>query len=353
MKILLISLAGVGDTLMATPLIAELRKNFPNAIIDCLVMWDSSKKVLENNPNLNQIFCFNMIKKGFFKTFLFCKWLKKKKYYVSINTFPQGKIHYRIISKLINSKFRLSHKYNGFLNFLDNFLINKFIKSNYNLHCIENNFNFLKIFNKELKLKKHDYEIYLSKENMNFAKEFIKKNKLSNKKIIGMHIGSGSTKNLALRRWPLENYINLIKKLISDKKTIIFLFGGKDEEKENQQINSINSKRIFIVKSDNIKDSAALIQKCDFFLSVDTALMHIASAMKIKKQLVLETPTFNKTVYPYNQNFINIRNSRIVKDKLKYYKYDGRPIKATKEEIIRIMEGISVEEVYNKIKKVI
>ena len=36
-KILVISMAGIGDTLIATPLIHELRANFPDATIDALV----------------------------------------------------------------------------------------------------------------------------------------------------------------------------------------------------------------------------------------------------------------------------------------------------------------------------
>ena len=46
MKILVISLAGIGDTLFATPLIHELRANFPDATIDALVMWPGAKDLL-------------------------------------------------------------------------------------------------------------------------------------------------------------------------------------------------------------------------------------------------------------------------------------------------------------------
>ena len=46
MKILVISLAGIGDTLLATPLIRELRANFPAATIDVLTMWAGSKDLM-------------------------------------------------------------------------------------------------------------------------------------------------------------------------------------------------------------------------------------------------------------------------------------------------------------------
>jgi ADP-heptose:LPS heptosyltransferase len=51
MNILVISLAGIGDTLFATPLIHELRANFPAANIDALVLWTGSKHLLEGNPH--------------------------------------------------------------------------------------------------------------------------------------------------------------------------------------------------------------------------------------------------------------------------------------------------------------
>jgi len=46
MKILVISLAGIGDTLLATPFIHELRANFPDATIDALVKETGSKELL-------------------------------------------------------------------------------------------------------------------------------------------------------------------------------------------------------------------------------------------------------------------------------------------------------------------
>jgi hypothetical protein len=55
MNILVISLAGIGDALLATPLIHELRANFPDATIDALVMWAGSRDLLENNPHLNRV----------------------------------------------------------------------------------------------------------------------------------------------------------------------------------------------------------------------------------------------------------------------------------------------------------
>src|SRR5438445_6213068 len=54
MKILVISLAGIGDAFLATPLIHELRLSFPAATIDALVRWAGARDLLESNPHLNR-----------------------------------------------------------------------------------------------------------------------------------------------------------------------------------------------------------------------------------------------------------------------------------------------------------
>jgi heptosyltransferase-2 len=350
MKILVISLAGIGDTLMATPLISELRKNYPQAEIDVLVMWKSAAEIIKNNPNINKTYQFNMIKEGIFKTLGFLSRLKEKKYDISINTYPQSKKEYRIVAKVIGARLRISHRYDN-RSFVDSLLVNKEISQDYNIQCVENNLNLLKPLNKKLKNKSHNYELFISKENKRQADKFVKDNGLKNKTLIGFHVGSGSTKNLSLRRWPLVNFLELAKNLIkTNPKIRIILFGGSEEEKENEWLKERSGNDVIIAKTDSILTSAEIIRRCKAFVSVDTALMHLAAAVKVPNQIVIETPTFNKTVEPYGQRFILIKNQKVHGKNLDYYRYDGKGIKASRKEIIKIMESIAPEEVFNKIQ---
>ena len=49
----------------------------------------------------------------------------------------------------------------------------------------------------------------------------------------------------------------------------------------------------------SVRETAALMKRCSAFLSVDTALMHIAAAVKVPNQIVIEAPTLNVTNWPY------------------------------------------------------
>src|SRR5262245_8472958 len=79
-KFLVISFAGIGDTLFATPLIHELRANFPDAKIDALVRWPGSRDVLLNNPHVNSVYQKNLIKANKIEAFSFLALLQKHQY---------------------------------------------------------------------------------------------------------------------------------------------------------------------------------------------------------------------------------------------------------------------------------
>ena len=137
-RILVVSLAGIGDTLIATPFIHELRANFPDAAIDALVLWAGSKDLLEGNPHLNAVLQKNLIKEGVWKSLPFLRELRERRYDISINVHTLGRIHYRAVARFIGARLRLSHEYEGH-GWLDHLLVNRTIPQDYAVHSVENN----------------------------------------------------------------------------------------------------------------------------------------------------------------------------------------------------------------------
>lgn len=350
MKLLVISLAGIGDTLFATPLIHELRANFPDATIDALVLWAGSRDVLENNPHLNSVHQKNLIKSSTFESWAFLSELRRNRYDVSFNTHPQSRSHYRVVARIINAPIRISHEYDH-SSIFDRLLVNRSLQQSYERHCIENNLALIEFLGAKPKLSAHQYELYLSEAECAWAQEFLTAEKLSGRKLFGIHVGSGGTKNLALRRWPLNYYEELIRKLnVTHPDLAILLFGGPEEEKDHKRlIGQTSYGRIFHPKTKNLRQAAALVKYCDLFLSVDTALMHIAATMKVRKQIVIETPTWNKPIEPFGNPFTLVPNPAVAGRNLEYYRYDGHGIRGSSEELIKCMESVSVDSVWQAI----
>jgi ADP-heptose:LPS heptosyltransferase len=345
-KILVLSLAGIGDTLIATPFIHELRANFPGAVIDAFVLWAGSKDLLEGNPHLNAIHQKNLIKDGPFKSLPFLWDLRRRGYDLSINVHTLGRIHYRAVARFIGARVRLSHQYENH-GWLDRLLVNRTIPQDYGVHSVENNNRLLSLLGKKPLLPRHDFELNLGIEEKQWADEFVALNDLSGRKCLGVHIGSGGTKNLRLKRWPFGHYVELIQRLTQSHPGLaILLFGGPDERKEHEEILRTVPGRVLAPASRSLRQVAALMRHCHAFLSVDTALMHLAAAMKVPNQIVIEAPTLNPTNLPWQTDYKIIRNPVVNGRNLDYYRYDGGPIRGTDEELTRCMASITVEEVH-------
>lgn len=336
-------MAGIGDTLFATPLIHELRANFPDATIDALVMWPGSRDLLEHNPHVNRVFQKNLIKAGKWEAIRFLRSLAKNSYDISISTHPQSRIHYRIAAWLTGAKTRVSHEYECFGVF-DRWFVNQTLPQDYTRHAVENNLASLPLIGATPKLPAHALEVFLTPEEERWADDFLAEKNLTGKKWLGVHVGSGGTKNLALRRWPLSNYVELTRRLQTEKNLPVLFFGGPEEQQDHEKIRQDLPAAIF-PPTKNLRQAAALLRRARSFLSVDTSLMHVAAAMKVPAQVVIETPTWNKPIEPFGNPFTLVKNPAVAGRNLEFYRYDGGDIRGTREEIIAAMRSVTVAEV--------
>ena len=354
MNILVISLAGIGDTLIATPFIRELRENFPSATIDALVRWPGAKDLLAHNPNVNRVFQKDLAQCGKFEALRFLSSLRREHYQLSVNTHPQSRTLYRIAAWLVGAEVRISHEYEC-LTVLDRLLVSDTLPQDYSRHSIENNFDILPMIGARKKLLSHEMEFFLETGDEQLAEDFLAKNKLSRQKILGIHVGSGGTKNLRLKRWPLKNYAGLVRQLNQKRPDIhILLFGGPEEIKDHPIVLAQANRELTLdVKTENLRQTAALMKRCSAFLSVDTVLMHVAAAMKVSNQIVIEAPTLNPTNVPYGNPFTLVKNPAVAGRNLDYYRYDGGDIKGTRDELLACMASIKIEDVFETVTKLI
>jgi ADP-heptose:LPS heptosyltransferase len=354
MKILVISLAGIGDTLIATPLIHELRANFPDAEVDALVFWAGSRDLLAGNPHLRRVHQCNSFEVGAPAFLKFMFGLRQERYDVSINAHPQSKAVYRVVARIIGATRRLSHIYDN-STFLDKLLITHQLAQDYAIHSADNNLKLLSLLGKAPKLAPHGFELFLTPEETAAAKNIADQNQFASRRVVGIHVGSGKTKNLRLKRWPVENYLALIRKLTSARPDVtVLLFGGPGEKEENARIAAEAAHpNLVIPKTRSIREAAALMKHCEVFLSVDNSMMHFAAAMKVPKQVLIESMAFGPTLEPYGRPYRLVENPAVHGRNLDYYRYDGKGIRGTEQELRQIMEAVKVGAVFAAITEVL
>jgi heptosyltransferase II len=123
--------------------------------------------------------------------------------------------------------------------------------------------------------------------------------KNNNQIIIGIG-SSGPTK-----KWPTENYIELIKKI--NNKNIKFYLAGGNNEIENQIankiINEIKENRIESLCSLGIEEIMPIINSSKLYIGNDTGFMHLSAGLNIPAiGLFGDTPLsyakYNKNIFP-------------------------------------------------------
>ncbi len=351
MKILILALSGIGDALMFTPAIELIRKTKPDAEIDALVMFKGVKDIYERNRNLNKIIYFDFMKEGGINSLKFL-WSIRKKYDVSVNVYPSNRAEYNIINFLIGAKSRVGVKYLrrdarnlGMLN-------NVRIAENDSVHNVITNIRLIeKLFDKKFN-DQPDLDFSLSADDNAFAHNIL--NKLNIKEdelVIGFHPGSAVLKNHINRRWEPEKFAALGGRLIKEKRARILLFGGPEEaELKKTIVNMINSQSCVIIEAHNLAQSAAIMKRCNVFVSNDSSLMHVASAMKLKVVSIIG-PTNPNYIHPWKTEHAIVTLSL---ECAPCFYYSPRPLTCIRTDVkYKCIKELSVEMVYNAVEELI
>lgn len=354
MKILVFALSGIGDALMFSPAISLIRKNLPDAEIDLLCMFKGVKEIYEQNPKINRVIYFNFMKEGFLKSLFFLFHLRKK-YDVTFNVYPSNRKEYNVISFIVNAEERYAIQYlrKDFINlgFLNNYRI---IENDF-LHNVEENLNLARLFlsNQNILPGEDDYslEIYFDEDTIQFGNTWLVENGVNeNELVIGFHAGCATLKNHIKRRWEPEKFAELGKKLIEKYNAKILLFGGPDEYELNEKINLMMSNRAIIVRTSSLLQTASIMKRCNLFVTNDSALMHIASALKLNVVAIFG-PTNTNYVHPYKTNH---KIARLFLDCQPCFYYSPKPLTCSRKDVqFKCIKELSVDIVQRQIEELL
>ena len=344
MKILLIALSGIGDALMFTPALRFLKESFPDYKVDALVMIKGVKEIYEQNPDINSIYYFDFIKKGGRKSLQYLSSFRKK-YDATINVYPSNRKEYNIISSLIGAKKRAAIKYNRMDKQNFGFLNNLRIEEDDKRHNVVT--NILMVENLVGKKSETEFplQFYLSDDDELFAQVYIHKNNIDDDDlVIGFHPGCATLKNHIKRRWEPEKFAELGAKLIKEKKAKILLFGGPEEKELKQSIQrKINSENSIMVESENLPQSAAVMKRCDLFITNDSSLMHVSSAIGLKV-LAIIGPTNPAYIHPWKTEHKIVTLNL---DCAPCFFYSPKPLICFRDDVLfKCIKELTVEMVY-------
>jgi ADP-heptose:LPS heptosyltransferase len=125
----------------------------------------------------------------------------------------------------------------------------------------------------------HDLEIKIPEEDSIFIKNFLMKEGIQDSDaLIGINPGAPWPS----KRWPIENFAELIYRLQDVLDCKIVITGSAEEKDIAEKLKKISRTDIIIATGKTtIKQLAALIKRFNLYITNDTGSMHIAAALDV------------------------------------------------------------------------
>ena len=308
-KILIIKLAAIGDVMFASPLIANLKANFPYAEVHWLAdPW--TKDVVEHFPRLDKVLFYGrpQLKKNKLFSYLAIPWL-----YANLRTesYDLAIIPHRSdlafkLAKLAGIPLKV-----GFTENTSNKNLDVAVKYDCSKHEVERNLDLLRTLDLKISTNKMVFKLNESLIQELKGKYFDKEAQ----KFICIAPGGGSNPGLdmPLKRWPKEKCADLAVQLQKLGFQVILVGSGGDQEicdfiskrcslsRESEQL------PINLCNKTTLVETAAIVKCCDLYIGNDSGLLYIAAAVGVPT-LGIFGPTDPRLLAPITENSAYLLN---------------------------------------------
>ncbi|MBD1146767.1 glycosyltransferase family 9 protein [Pelagibacterales bacterium SAG-MED28] len=284
MKVLVIQpKIGMGDMVIYLPYIHAISKKYQTPVSILVKENSRANELLAEDRHIEEIILLDRSKNNSGSHDGLSGFLKLSKE-IKLKNFDKvfifnSSLRYLLISKLAGikniSQYPLFRK-------KDNIVTSAKIFTEYELGSIVST-------QPELKINQESFK----KVNQSFSKEF-------------KHICLGISASGSTKRWDIENFITLCKKVNEKIPSKFYLAAGNnDKDLIDKFLNSEISKNCTSFQDLKIKETMPIIKNCDLYIGNDTGWLHISSALGIKcLALFMDSPVQAYGKYSKNINII-------------------------------------------------
>ncbi|MFH1867658.1 MAG: lipopolysaccharide heptosyltransferase II [Candidatus Omnitrophota bacterium] len=262
----------IGEVLLSTPVIDSLKTKFPKAEVS-FVTSAYSEGVVSNREDLKEVLIFSTIagKSSLVKALFLSQKLRNRNFDLAVVLNPHKMLHLAIFLAGIPVRVGFDRKWGALLNrkIKDKRDEGKTHEVNYNLELLET-----------IGIRERDIppSITVPDEDRDFFEILFAKYEIDwDRKIVVISTG---TSNPA-KQWPIENFTELIRRLVSSADINIVLIGEKGERAVCEKIISdVGRKRVFdLAGLLTVSQLAGVFKWADLVITNDNGSMHIAAAL--------------------------------------------------------------------------
>lgn len=332
-RILIIKLRAIGDVILTTPVIDNLRAAYPEAEIN-LLTERPCYPIVKNHPHLNEVISLN-------RTYLqalpwyqvlgenwaFLRMLRSKRYDIVFDLF--GNPRSALLAFATRAAVRVGYSFRG-----RRYAYTVVVPSRADrVHEVLFHLDALKAVGIPIRSTKLSVDI--DDISAFFASTFWERNRLEDKRVVGINASGG----WYTKRWPLKAFAQLGDRLATDFGLRILLFWGPGERQDVQEIANLMQQPAVLAPQSDLNQLSALLARLDLLISNDSGPMHLAAAVGTPV-LGIYGPTRPELQGPWGNGHQVVR-----KDDLPCIGCNGTTCKITTH---ACMQELSVDAVYDK-----
>jgi len=268
-KILIVQTAFIGDVILATPLAEAARQIFPDCQVDFMVI-PAAANLLEKNSFINRVVVFDKRgqQRGLGAVWKLAKSLQREHYDLAL--VPHRSLRSALLVRLARIPQRI-----GFDRSAGSRLFTRRVLY-LQKHEVERNLDLLRVFNDDFATPSP--KVFWDKNDEQVVDQIIESNQNAR---WFCALAPGSV--WATKRWPAERFIELAGKLIAETGAFIYLIGGGGDVALGVRIAAAIGKNCVDTAGRlSLRQSAALLDRCEILISNDSAPTHLGVATRCK-----------------------------------------------------------------------
>jgi ADP-heptose:LPS heptosyltransferase len=278
LRVVIPIVAGIGNALLAVPMVRQLRRNRPETHITILARLPAMGEIFQRLEEVDEVRPLGRGNVGMLRTMLK---VRRALPDVFLIPFPSNRWQYMMLALASGAGRRVLHRYPvGYVRALG-FVPARRVTAVRGQHDVNQNLMLLRELGIEPQLDERPI-FPLNDEDRRRGIELIESTGLSGEaRPIAIHPGSAQTVLAQAKRWPPQRYAQLITQLRERFGDRIIVLEGPDEAGVSGEIaahlpgQALRSVRL----CGPLGEAAALLERAEFYVGSDSGLAHLAAAV--------------------------------------------------------------------------
>ncbi len=356
-RVLLIRFSSIGDIILTTPLIEAIKEKHPDIIIDYLTLSEYAG-LLKYNPNIDNLIIIDR-KKGLKESIGKALELRRKNYRYIFDLHRSTRSMVFRVFMYDKKRFILNKRY-----------IKRFLLTTSGINFYRKPFSVVNRYfdvAEALNVSAGGRAgIWISPEELSAVVAKIKMIinidiNNNNREKVNLRIDKGVIQNQGRRiislmpfakwktkEWGDDKFIELGKKISGDADADILVLGGAEDAVRAEGVASgIGARAKSAAGKFSLLETVAALSVSDALVTNDTGVMHMAGAVSVPAVSIFGSTSEELGFFPYNTE------GAVIQKNLKCRPCTAKGLNRCPKKHFACMNDISVEEVYNTVKRYI